>query len=336
MLVALVRRYLRPYRGPVAAVMVLQIISTLASLYLPTVNAAIIDDGVATGDTALIARLGLVMLAVTALQGICAVGAVYFGSRTGMGLGRDLRTAVFGHVITFSEAETARFGAPTLLTRTTNDVRQIQVLVQMTATIAVAAPIMCVGGSLGGGNMFQSNQAYAMAKIAGIYYIEAFRTQYGRKWISAMPTNLYGPKDNFDLQSSHVLPAFIRRFHEAKMSGASTVTVWGTGSPRREFLHVDDLAKASLMLLENYDSSETINVGWGDDLPIRQLAETVAAVVGFEGEIEWDTSKPDGMPRKLLDTSRINALGWQPEITLQDGVSSTYQWFIDNWDGNVA
>jgi len=151
-----------------------------------------------------------------------------------------------------------------------------------------------------------------------------------------MPTNLYGPKDNFDLQSSHVLPAFIRRFHEAKMSGATTVTVWGTGSPRREFLHVDDLAKASLMLLENYDSSETINVGWGDDLPIRQLAETVAAVVGFEGEIEWDTSKPDGMPRKLLDTSRINALGWQPEITLQDGVSSTYQWFIDNWDENVA
>jgi GDP-L-fucose synthase len=190
--------------------------------------------------------------------------------------------------------------------------------------------------SLMTGPLEPTNQAYAMAKIAGIYYIEAFRTQFGRKWISAMPTNLYGPKDNFDLQSSHVLPAFIRRFHEAKMSGASTVTVWGTGSPRREFLHVDDLAKASLMLLENYDSSETINVGWGDDLPIRQLAETVAAVVGFEGEIEWDTSKPDGMPRKLLDTSRINALGWQPEITLQDGVSSTYQWFIDNWDENVA
>ena len=190
--------------------------------------------------------------------------------------------------------------------------------------------------SLMTGPLEPTNQAYAMAKIAGIYYIEAFRTQYGRKWISAMPTNLYGPKDNFDLQSSHVLPAFIRRFHEAKMSGASTVTVWGTGSPRREFLHVDDLAKASLMLLENYDSSETINVGWGDDLPIRQLAETVAAVVGFEGEIEWDTSKPDGMPRKLLDTSRINALGWQPEITLQDGVSSTYQWFIENWDENVA
>ncbi len=190
--------------------------------------------------------------------------------------------------------------------------------------------------SLMTGPLEPTNQAYAMAKIAGIYYIEAFRTQYGRKWISAMPTNLYGPKDNFDLQSSHVLPAFIRRFHEAKMSGASTVTVWGTGSPRREFLHVDDLAKASLMLLESYDSSETINVGWGDDLPIRQLAETVAAVVGFEGEIEWDTSKPDGMPRKLLDTSRINALGWQPEITLQDGVSSTYQWFIENWDENVA
>ena len=190
--------------------------------------------------------------------------------------------------------------------------------------------------SLMTGPLEPTNQAYAMAKIAGIYYIEAFRTQYGRKWISAMPTNLYGPKDNFDLQSSHVLPAFIRRFHEAKQSGATSVTVWGTGSPRREFLHVDDLAKACLMLLERYDSSETINVGWGDDLPIRQLAETVASVVGFEGEIEWDASKPDGMPRKLLDTSRINELGWQPSITLRDGVESTYRWYVENWDENVA
>lgn len=182
--------------------------------------------------------------------------------------------------------------------------------------------------SLMTGPLEPTNQAYAMAKIAGIYYIEAFRTQYNRRWISAMPTNLYGPGDNFNLETSHVLPAFIRRFHEAKESGASSVTVWGTGSPRREFLHVDDLADACLMLLEKYDSSETINVGWGDDLPIKELAENVAAVVGFDGEIQWDTSKPDGMPRKLLDTSRINDLGWYPSIKLQDGLASTYEWYL--------
>jgi GDP-L-fucose synthase len=184
--------------------------------------------------------------------------------------------------------------------------------------------------SLMTGPLEPTNQAYAMAKISGIYYIEAHREEYGRHWISAMPTNLYGPNDNFDLQSSHVLPAFIRRFHEAKASGASSVTVWGTGAPRREFLHVDDLAQACLRLLDVYDSAETINVGWGDDLPIRELAETVADVVGFDGDIEWDTSKPDGMPRKLLDTSRINALGWQPTITLRDGLASTYEWFLQN------
>lgn len=184
--------------------------------------------------------------------------------------------------------------------------------------------------SLMTGPLEPTNQAYAMAKIAGIYYIEAFRTQYNRRWISAMPTNLYGPGDNFNLETSHVLPAFIRRFHEAKESGTSSVTVWGTGSPRREFLHVDDLADACLMLLEKYDSSETINVGWGDDLPIKELAENVAAVVGFEGEIHWDTSKPDGMPRKLLDTSRINDLGWYPSIKLQDGLASTYEWYLEN------
>lgn len=184
--------------------------------------------------------------------------------------------------------------------------------------------------SLMTGPLEPTNQAYAMAKIAGIYYIEAFRTQYGHRWISAMPTNLYGPHDNFDLQSSHVLPAFIRRFHEAKVSGASSVTVWGTGAPRREFLHVDDLAQACLMLIDKYDSTETINVGWGDDLPIRNLAETVASVIGFEGSIEWDSAKPDGMPRKLLDTSRINALGWRPSITLRDGVASTYAWYVEN------
>ena len=184
--------------------------------------------------------------------------------------------------------------------------------------------------SLMTGPLEPTNQAYAMAKIAGIYYIEAFRTQYNRHWISAMPTNLYGPRDNFNLETSHVLPAFIRRFHEAKASGADKVTVWGTGAPRREFLHVDDLAQACLMLLQKYDSAETINIGWGDDLPIKDLAETVADVIGFEGSIEWDTSKPDGMPRKLLDTSRINALGWYPSIKLRDGVASTYQWYLEN------
>ena len=184
--------------------------------------------------------------------------------------------------------------------------------------------------SLMTGPLEPTNQAYAMAKIAGISYIEAHRTQYGRHWISAMPTNLYGPGDNFDLQSSHVLPAFIRRFHEAKVAGAGAVTVWGTGSPRREFLHVDDLAQACLLLLQVYDSHETINVGLGDDLPIKELAETVADVIGFQGAIEWDTSKPDGMPRKLLDTSRINALGWEPRIPLRDGVASTYEWYLAN------
>ena len=184
--------------------------------------------------------------------------------------------------------------------------------------------------SLMTGPLEPTNQAYAMAKISGIYYIEAHREQYGRHWISAMPTNLYGPRDNFDLETSHVLPAFIRRFHEAKVAGAPSVTVWGTGSPRREFLHVDDLAQACLVLLEKYDSSQTINIGWGDDLPIKELAETVADVIGFQGTIEWDTSKPDGMPRKLLDTSRINELGWKPQITLRDGLTSTYQWYLEN------
>ena len=190
--------------------------------------------------------------------------------------------------------------------------------------------------SLMTGPLEPTNQAYAMAKISGIFYIEAHRTEFNRHWISAMPTNLYGPKDNFDLQSSHVLPAFIRRFHEAKVSGAPSVTVWGTGTPRREFLHVDDLADACMVLLEKYDEAETINVGVGDDLPIRELAETIADVIGFEGAIEWDTSKPDGMPRKLLDTSRINALGWQPKISLREGVASTYAWYLENEEAVLA
>ena len=184
--------------------------------------------------------------------------------------------------------------------------------------------------SLMTGPLEPTNQAYAMAKIAGIFYIEAHRTQYDRRWISAMPTNLYGPRDNFDLQSSHVLPAFIRRFHEAKVSNANSVTVWGTGTPRREFLHVDDLAQACLVLLQNYDSPDTINVGLGDDMPIKELAETVASVIGYQGAIEWDSAKPDGMPRKLLDTTRINDLGWKPQISLRDGLASTYEWYLAN------
>src|SRR5665648_865235 len=175
-----------------------------------------------------------------------------------------------------------------------------------------------------------TNDAYAIAKIAGILQVQANRRQHGRRWISAMPTNLYGSHDNFDPQTSHVLPALIRRFHEATESGVSEVVLWGTGTPRREFLHVDDLAAASLFLLENYDSAETINVGVGEDLTIRELAEIVADVVGYGGTIVQDTSKPDGTPRKLLDVSRINDLGWRAQIPLREGIASTYQWFLEN------
>lgn len=177
------------------------------------------------------------------------------------------------------------------------------------------------------GPLEPTNQAYAMAKIAGIFYVQAHREQHGRRWISAMPTNLYGPGDNFDLESSHVLPALIRRFHEAKMVAAPRLTLWGTGTPRREFLHVDDLAQACLVLIERYDSPETINVGWGEDLSIKALASTIAEVVGFGGEIAWDSSRPDGMPRKVLDTSRITGLGWNPTIPLRDGIDRTYNWY---------
>ena len=180
------------------------------------------------------------------------------------------------------------------------------------------------------GPLEPTNDAYAIAKIAGILAVQANRRQHGRHWISAMPTNLYGPNDNFDPQSSHVLPALIRRFHEAKESGAGQVVLWGTGTPRREFLHVDDLAAASLFLLESYDSPETINVGVGQDVTIRELAEIVADVVGYDGELVQDPSKPDGTPRKLLDVSRINDLGWKAGIPLRDGVASTYQWFLDH------
>lgn len=184
--------------------------------------------------------------------------------------------------------------------------------------------------SLMTGPLEPTNQAYAMAKISGIFYIEAHRRQFGRHWISAMPTNLYGPHDNFDPETSHVPAAFIRRFHEAKVQGLDSVTMWGTGSPRREFLHVDDLAEACLVLLDCYDSDETINIGCGTDISIKEFAQLVRDVVGFNGEILWDHSKPDGMPRKLLDTSKINEIGWTPQIPLRDGLSATYEWFQDH------
>jgi GDP-L-fucose synthase len=183
------------------------------------------------------------------------------------------------------------------------------------------------------GPLEPTNDAYAIAKIAGILQVQANRRQHGRHWISAMPTNLYGPHDNFDPLSSHVLPALIRRFHEAKESGASEVVLWGTGTPRREFLHVDDLAAASLFLLENYDSPETINVGVGEDVTIRELAEIVADVAGYDGELVQDTSKPDGTPRKLLDVSRINDLGWKATVPLRDGIAATYRWFLEHRAG---
>lgn len=180
------------------------------------------------------------------------------------------------------------------------------------------------------GPLEPTNDAYAIAKIAGILQVQALRRQYGRSYISAMPTNLYGPHDNFDLESSHVLPAMIRKFHEAKAGGRDSVQLWGTGNPMREFLHVDDLARACLLLLERYDDPQTINVGTGVDVTIRQLAETVARVVGFEGELVWDTTKPDGTPRKLMDVSRLRALDWRPAIDLEDGIRDTYAWFQEH------
>ena len=178
------------------------------------------------------------------------------------------------------------------------------------------------------GPLEPTNDAYAIAKIAGVLNIQAYRREYNRTWISGMPTNLYGPGDNFDLENSHVLPAMIRKFHEAKLGGAPNVVLWGTGLPMREFLHVDDLAKACKYLLENYDDPAPVNIGWGQDVTIKALAETVKDAVGYTGEIVWDTARPDGTPRKLLDTSVINSLGWQPEIELRDGIESTYSWYL--------
>ena len=180
------------------------------------------------------------------------------------------------------------------------------------------------------GPLEPTNDAYAIAKIAGVMQVQAIRRQHGLSYISAMPTNLYGPGDNFDLETSHVLPAMIRRFHEAAVAGLPSVTLWGSGSPRREFLHVDDLAAACIVLLERYDDPAPINVGVGEDLTIRELAGLVARIVGFEGAIEWDSSRPDGTPRKLLDTSRIEALGWTPRIGLEEGIEETWRWYFEN------
>ena len=178
------------------------------------------------------------------------------------------------------------------------------------------------------GPLEPTNEWYAVAKIAGIKMCQAYRKQYGFDAISVMPTNLYGPGDNFDLETSHVLPALIRKFHEAKAAGAASVSVWGSGTPRREFLHVDDLADACIFLMDNYSSDDIINVGWGRDISIAELAELVRDIVGFEGEIEYDTSKPDGTPRKLLDTTKLTALGWRPSIELEQGITETYRWFL--------
>ncbi|MER5745836.1 GDP-L-fucose synthase [Streptomyces sp. NPDC002225] len=179
------------------------------------------------------------------------------------------------------------------------------------------------------GALEPTNEPYAIAKIAGITQIRSYRRQYGASYISAMPTNLYGPGDTFDLATSHVLPALIRRFHEARVGGAPEVVLWGSGSPRREFLHVDDLAAACLLLLERYDGDEPVNIGCGSDLTIRELAGLVADVTGFRGKVGWDADKPDGTPRKLLDVSRLTALGFAPRIALRDGIAGTYAWWLE-------
>lgn len=177
------------------------------------------------------------------------------------------------------------------------------------------------------GPLESTNNAYAIAKISGIIGVQSYRREYGRRWISAMPTNLYGPGDNFDLETAHVLPALIRRFHEAALTDASSVSLWGTGSPRREFLHVDDAAAACLLLLDVYDEDQHINVGAGRDMKIAELASLIAGVIGYSGKTRWDASKPDGTPRKLLNISRLLGLGWGPQIGLREGIAATYAWY---------
>lgn len=178
------------------------------------------------------------------------------------------------------------------------------------------------------GALEPTNDAYALAKITGIKLCQAYARESGKNFISGMPTNLYGPYDNFDLHTSHVLPALIRKAHEAKLRGDTSIPIWGTGNPRREFLHVDDLADACYFLLENYDSPEVVNIGCGEDVTIREVAETVCEAVGFKGELVFDTSKPDGTPRKLLDMSKMFGLGWKPKISLRDGIRHAYEWYL--------
>jgi GDP-L-fucose synthase len=183
------------------------------------------------------------------------------------------------------------------------------------------------------GPLESTNDAYALAKIAGIRMARAYQKQYGFRAISLMPTNLYGPGDNFDLRSSHVIPALIRKFHEAKISGSQEVVIWGTGQPRREFLHVDDLADAAVYFMLHYEQPEIVNIGSGTDLTIRELAESIAGIVGFQGRLVFDASKPDGTPRKLLDVTRAHAAGWQSRIPLREGIDRTYRWFVENVSG---
>ena len=180
------------------------------------------------------------------------------------------------------------------------------------------------------GPLEKTNDAYAIAKIAGIRMCRSYNKQYGTKFIAVMPTNLYGPGDNFDLNSSHVLPALLRKFHDAKVNNAKEVVMWGTGTPKREFLHVDDLADAVVFLMNNYAESEIVNIGAGEDLSIRELAEIIKKIIGFEGTIVNDTTKPDGTPRKLMDVSRLHSLGWHHKISLENGIKMTYEWFLKN------
>jgi GDP-L-fucose synthase len=180
------------------------------------------------------------------------------------------------------------------------------------------------------GPLEPTNEWYAIAKIAGIKMCQAYRREYGFNAISLMPTNLYGPGDNFDLQSSHVLPALIRKFHEAKLRNDKNVEIWGTGTPRREFLHVNDLADAVLYLLQNYDAEPIVNIGWGEDLTIRELAQIIMSAIGYSGSLIFDHSKPDGTPQKLLDVSRLHSLGWRPRISLRAGIEGTYTWFKEH------
>jgi len=194
------------------------------------------------------------------------------------------------------------------------------------------APQPMPESSLLSGELEPTNSAYAVAKIAGIQQVQAHRKQYGRQWISAMPTNIYGPGDNFHPEDSHVVPALLRRIHEAKERGDREVVIWGSGSPLREFLYSDDLARAIVFLAEYYDADDIINVGSGEEVSIKELAEAVTETVGFEGALTFDSSKPDGTPRKLLDTSRLKALGWQPQTSLREGLATTYQWFLSHAD----